>query len=236
MNKKRSDVPIAELSSAVRPTPCAAAPHERFVGAVVIGVSTGGPPALAQLFAALAPPLPPIVVVQHMPAMFTRPFAERLNALSAIEVREAADGDLLVPNRAWIAPGGKHLLLRRGPDGVRTVVRDGAPVCGHKPSVDVLMRSAAAVYGRHCVAVLMTGMGSDGSDGCKEVRAAGGYVLGQNEATSDVYGMNKVAFLAGNVDRQVALDRLSAEIAAEARRRCVRRPPRGAAAQSGLCR
>lgn len=198
----------------------------RFVGCIAIGVSTGGPPALSRLFGALMPPLPPIVVVQHMPAMFTGPFAARLNSLSAVDVKEAATGDLLRPNTALLAPGGKHLALRRTAGGqVQAVVSDGDPVSGHKPSVDVMMRSAAQVFGRNALAVIMTGMGRDGSDGCKYVRNAGGYVIGQDEASSDVYGMNKVAFVEGNVDRQVSLAQLPELVVAEARRRCVSSAP-----------
>jgi len=188
---------------------------------VAIGISTGGPPALAQLFGALIPPLPPIVIVQHMPQMFTGPFANRLNSLSAIRVREAAQGDILRPNEALVAPGGKHLSLRRIGGRVEVVVADGDPVSGHKPSVDVMMRSAAQTFGKACVGVIMTGMGRDGADGCAAVRSAGGYVLGQDEATSDVYGMNKVAFVEGHVDVQTSLQNLPDAIAVQARRRCV---------------
>lgn len=194
---------------------------DRFTGCVAIGISTGGPPALAQLFGALVPPLPPIVIVQHMPQMFTGPFANRLNSLSAIRVREAAHGDILRPNEAIVAPGGKHLSLRRIGGRVEVVVADGDPVSGHKPSVDVMMRSAAQTFGKACVGVIMTGMGRDGADGCGFIRSAGGYVLGQDEETSDVYGMNKVAFVEGNVDVQTSLHKLAEAIALQARRRCV---------------
>ncbi len=191
---------------------------------IAIGVSTGGPPALTSLFEALAPPLPPILVVQHMPAMFTGPFAARLNLLSEIEVREAVDGDVLKPNLALVAPGGKHMTIHRDPKGnVCATIRDGDPVSGHRPSVDVLMRSAAQVYGGNCLGVVMTGMGRDGSDGCAAIRAAGGFVLGQDQESSDVYGMNKVAFREGNVDRQAALEALPELITHHVRRLC-RRP------------
>lgn len=194
---------------------------DRFTGCIAIGISTGGPPALAQLFGALVPPLPPIVVVQHMPQMFTGPFANRLNSLSAIRVREAAQGDVLRPNEAIVAPGGKHLSLRRVGGRVEVVLSNEDPVSGHKPSVDVLMRSAAQVFGKSCVGVIMTGMGRDGADGCERIRASGGYVLGQDENSSDVYGMNKVAFVEGHVDVQMSLHRLPEAISTQARRRCV---------------
>ena len=181
-------------------------------GCVAIGVSTGGPPALARLFAALAPPLPPIVVVQHMPEMFTGPFAARLNSISSLTVKEATDGDQLTPNHAYVAPGGKQLAIRRRAESGMIEIRDGDFVSGHKPSVDVMMSSVAAVYGNRCVGVIMTGMGRDGADGCAAIRAAGGFVLGQDEASSDVYGMNKVAFMEGAVDLQTPLDRLAEAI------------------------
>lgn len=194
---------------------------EQFVGCIAIGISTGGPPALAQLFSALAPPLPPIVIVQHMPQMFTGPFANRLNSLSAIRVREAATGDILRPNEAIVAPGGKHLSLRRMAARVEVSITDGDPVSGHKPSVDVMMCSAAKVFGRACVGVIMTGMGRDGADGCGAIRAAGGYIIGQDESSSDVYGMNKTAFVEGHVDLQAKLSDLPEVITSQARRRCI---------------
>ena len=174
-------------------------------GCIAIGISTGGPPVLSMLFESLQPPMPPIVVVQHMPAHFTGPLAWRLNSISALSVREAADGDLLRADQVLIAPGGRHLRLRAAGKTAKVVLDDGPPVSGHKPSVDVMMRSAAAAYGRRLLGVIMTGMGRDGSDGCKAIRDAGGYVLGQDEQTSAVYGMNKVAMVEGNVDRQFPL-------------------------------
>jgi two-component system, chemotaxis family, protein-glutamate methylesterase/glutaminase len=185
---------------------------------IAIGISTGGPPALSVLFEAVQPPLPPIVVVQHMPPNFTKPLAWRLNALSALDIKEAETGDALLPNRALIAPGGRHLLLRRVGAAVRAALDDGPPVSGHKPSVDVLMNSAAAAFGDRCLGVIMTGMGRDGADGCRAIRRRGGFVLGQDEDSSDVYGMNKVAFTEGNVDRQFALENAAAAIAQQVKK------------------
>jgi len=172
---------------------------------IALGVSTGGPPALRTLLESLRPPVPPMVVVQHMPRHFTGPLAWRLNALSQLAVKEAEEGDRLQPNLVLIAPGGLHLELRPAGDSARVALRDGSPVSSHKPSVDVMMKSAAAIFGPRCLGVIMTGMGRDGSDGCRAIRTAGGYVLGQDEASSDVYGMNKVAYFEGNVDRQFSL-------------------------------
>jgi two-component system chemotaxis response regulator CheB len=172
---------------------------------IALGISTGGPPALSELFQSLDGPLPPIVVVQHMPANFTGPFARRLNASSALTIKEAEAGDVLEPDHVFIAPGGKHLHLRREGKQVVAQIDDEEPVSSHKPSIDVLMQSAATVYGPRCLGLIMTGMGHDGAAGCEAIRAAGGYVLGQDEATSDVYGMNKAAFVNGHVDAQFAL-------------------------------
>ncbi|WP_347246353.1 chemotaxis response regulator protein-glutamate methylesterase [Thermogutta sp.] len=172
---------------------------------VAIGISTGGPPALTALFRELKPPMPPIFVVQHMPPQFTKPFAWRLNSVSALTVKEAESGEVVRPNHAYVAPGGSHMAVSGRPPVVRIRVFDGEPVSGHKPSVDVMMNSVAEVYGKRVLGVIMTGMGRDGADGCRAIRRAGGYVLGQDEATSDVYGMNKVAFVEGNVDRQFSL-------------------------------
>lgn len=185
-------------------------------GCVAIGISTGGPPALTRLFAALAPPLPPIVVVQHMPEMFTGPFAARLNSISSLAVKEAQDGDVLQPNSVYVAPGGKQLTVRRRAESGVIAVREGEFVSGHMPSVDVMMSSVAAVYGNRCVGVVMTGMGRDGADGCRAIRAAGGFVLGQDEQSSDVYGMNKVAYAEGGVDLQVPLERMAEAIVVRA--------------------
>lgn len=189
---------------------------------VAIGISTGGPPALAALFETLRPPMPPIVVVQHMPPHFTRPLSWRLDALSALSIKEAVAGDTLEPNHVYIAPGGHHLALRRIGDKVKVVIRDDAPVSGHKPSIDVMMQSAAPIFGASCLGIIMTGMGHDGSDGCRAIRAAGGYVLGQDEATSDVYGMNKVALLEGNVDKQFALSDAATAITRVVKGMCCR--------------
>ena len=174
---------------------------------IAIGISTGGPPALSTLFESLRPPMPPIVVVQHMPPQFTKPLAWRLNSLSQLSIKEAAAGDILRPNHVLIAPGGRHLQIRAQGRMAKVLIRDGDPVSGHKPSVDVMMKSVAEVFSNRCLGVIMTGMGRDGSDGCGAIKSAGGYTLGQDEASSDVYGMNKVAYVEGNIDRQFSLDR-----------------------------
>ena len=175
---------------------------------VAIGISTGGPRALSGIFQCLKTPLPPIVIVQHMPEQFTGPFSKRLDSMSQINVKEAETGDVLKPNHAIIAPGGKHLKLRKRGSQVSAQIVTGDPVSGHKPSVDVMMTDAAKIFGNRCLGVIMTGMGVDGVEGCAAVKQNGGYVYGQDEATSDVYGMNKAAFVKGHVDRQFRLDDL----------------------------
>ncbi len=185
---------------------------------IAIGISTGGPPALTGLFESLTPPTPPVVVVQHMPSDFTKSFAWRLNSISKLTIHHAATGDVLSPDHVYIAPGGTHLCLQGVAGKVKVRIRDGEYVSGHRPSVDVMMKSAAQFFGDRCLGVVMTGMGRDGSDGCGAIRAAGGFVLGQDEATSDVYGMNKVAFTEGNVDRQFSLDDAAGTLATQVRR------------------
>lgn len=203
---------------AVKPVVSRVASQQLGDKCVAIGISTGGPPALSTLFEAFEPPMPPVVVVQHMPANFTGPFAWRLNTLSKLTVKEAASGDVLEANHAYIAPGGKHLTLRTRGQQVVIQIRDGEPVSGHRPSVDVMMQCVAEIYGPRALGVVMTGMGRDGSDGCKYIRQAGGYVLGQDPASSDVYGMNKVAYVEGNVDRQFSLDEGATLIQQQVRR------------------
>lgn len=186
---------------------------------IAIGISTGGPPALTSLFENLPAGLPPIVIVQHMPEQFTRAFAKRLDSISQVKVKEAETGDMLEAGCAYVAPGGRHLEIRRHTRSqTRLEVFDADPVSGHRPSVDVMMRSAAKVFGDTCLGVVMTGMGRDGSDGCKAIREGGGFVLGQDEASSDIYGMNRVAFIEGNVDKQFDLQDASPTIVREAKR------------------
>jgi two-component system chemotaxis response regulator CheB len=180
---------------------------------VVIGISTGGPQALGQVLPQVAPPTPPILIVQHMPAQFTGVFAQRLDRNCSVPVKEAEEGDAVTPDRILIAPGGRHLLLTGHPPNARATLADGPLVSGHKPSVDMLFQSAARVYGPSVVGIIMTGMGRDGAEGCKRILAAGGNTFGQDEATSVVYGMNKVAFLEGGVRQQFALEDLPGVIA-----------------------
>ncbi len=179
---------------------------------IAIGISTGGPPALASMLEQLKPPLPPLLIVQHMPAMFTQAFAKRLDNISELRVKEAEASDTLLPNQVYVAPGGKHMELQQFGREIRIGIREGDTVAGHRPSVDVLFESAARLYGERMLGVIMTGMGRDGVQGCAAIRKVSGYVLGQDETTSDVYGMNKIAFQMGYVDRQFSLQHAAEEI------------------------
>jgi two-component system, chemotaxis family, protein-glutamate methylesterase/glutaminase len=189
-------------------TTTSAGTHARGCACILIGISTGGPQALSQIFPVLAPPIPPILIVQHMPGQFTGVFAERLNRYSSLTVKEAEEGDLVLPDRVLVAPGGRHMALAGLPPRLRVTLSDEPPVSGHRPSIDVLFQSAARLYQAATVGLIMTGMGRDGVDGCKAILSAGGLVLGQDEPSSVVYGMNKAAFLEGAVKAQFGLDEL----------------------------
>jgi two-component system chemotaxis response regulator CheB len=155
---------------------------------------------------------PAALVVQHIPAAYIKRFAERLNKISAARVEEAFHGALLGPGTIYIAPGACHLELRAGAKGYYCRLIDKEPVNGFKPSVDVLFHSVANVAGAHAVGVIMSGMGRDGVEGLKAMREAGASTLGQDAASSAVYGMPKAAFEIGAVQRQVPLERLAMEI------------------------
>lgn len=179
---------------------------------VAIGTSTGGTLALEQVLPALPAESPPIVVVQHMPEKFTAAFADRLDKISKIQVREAQNGDEVLPGRALIAPGGKHMLVKHEAGKLRVEVLDGPLVSRHKPSVDVLFRSMAKAVGRNALGIIMTGMGDDGAAGLKEMHDAGAITLGQNKETCVVYGMPDVAMKKGAVERELPLDEIATEI------------------------
>ena len=179
---------------------------------VAIGTSTGGTQALEAVLTALPRVSPGIVIVQHMPEKFTAAFAARLNSISALEVREAQHNDRVMPGRALIAPGGKHMLLKRSGAYYHVDIVDGPLVSRHRPSVDVLFRSAAKVAGRNALGIIMTGMGDDGAAGLKEMRDAGAHTLAQDEASCVVYGMPKEAVKRGAVERSVPLTEIATEI------------------------
>lgn len=184
-----------------------ARPLQRTTDSVVaIGTSTGGTQALERVLTRLPVTCPGLVIVQHMPANFTRLFAQRLNALCEIEVREARNNDRVLSGQALIAPGGLHLQLKRNGAQYAVEVLDGPQVSRHKPSVDVLFRSVARTAGRNALGVIMTGMGDDGARGLKEMHEAGATTLAQDEQSCVVFGMPKEAIRHGGVSRVCALD------------------------------
>jgi two-component system chemotaxis response regulator CheB len=173
---------------------------------IAIGTSTGGTQALEYVLTRLPRNVPGIVIVQHMPGQFTAAFAKRLNGLCEIEVREAQTNDRVIPGLALIAPGTSHLLLRRSGAQYRVEVKDGPLVSRHRPSVDVLFRSAAQSAGPNVLGIIMTGMGDDGAHGLLEMHEAGALTLAQDEASCIVYGMPKEAVKLGAVDDIIGLD------------------------------
>lgn len=215
----------AGLAAPRRPTPPAAAgvpaprvaapplPHvlaDTTEKIIAMGMSTGGTVALERVLTQLPRTLPGIAVVQHMPEKFTAAFADRLDSLCALDVREARDGDRLIPGVVLIAPGGRHMQVRRSGAQYHVDVRDGPPVNRHRPSVDVLFRSVAQCAGRNALGIILTGMGDDGARGIKEMHDAGARTVAQDEASCVVYGMPKEAVKLGGIDASLALDDIPA--------------------------
>jgi two-component system chemotaxis response regulator CheB len=172
---------------------------------VAIGASTGGTEALKTVLEMLPADTPGIVIVQHMPELFTRAFANRLDGLCAITVKEAETNDTVIRGRALIAPGNHHLLLKRSGARYYVEIKDGPLVCRHRPSVDVLFRSAARYAGQNAVGIILTGMGDDGARGMLEMKLAGAKTVAQDEATCVVFGMPKEAIKLGGVDKVLPL-------------------------------
>lgn len=181
---------------------------------VAIGASTGGTQALEAVLTRLPATTAGIVIVQHMPKKFTAMFAERLNSLCAIEVREAQDGDRVLPGRALIAPGGHHLVLKQNGTQYYVAVTDGPVFNRHKPSVDMLFHSVAAVAGKQVLGIILTGMGNDGAAGMKAMHDAGAQTIAQDESSCVVFGMPKAAIELGGVDKILPLERIAQEIIA----------------------
>jgi two-component system chemotaxis response regulator CheB len=202
----RLPVPKLPADAVLPPRPAARGPAGRVV---VVGASTGGTEALRQLLEAMPPDAPGIAIVQHMPPVFTAQFAARLDRSCRIEVKEAAHGDRLHPGRALVAPGDRHLALRRAGTEYVVDVLAGPPVSLHRPSVNVLFRSAAQVAGANAAGVILTGMGDDGADGLAELRAAGARTFAQDEASCVVFGMPKEAIARGAVGHVLPLTRIA---------------------------
>jgi two-component system, chemotaxis family, protein-glutamate methylesterase/glutaminase len=182
--------------------------HRQKAKIVAIGASTGGTEALLHVLEQMPQDCPGIVAVQHMPEGFTAAFAKRLDGICGIEVREAADGDKVVPGRAYIAPGNRHLLVRRLGPTYFLEVREGPLVSRHRPSVNVLFRSVAQAAGSNAVGILMTGMGDDGADGLLEMKQAKAFTIAQDEASCVVFGMPREAILRGAATEVLSLSRI----------------------------
>ncbi len=185
---------------------------------VCIGASTGGTESLRAVLEVMPAAAPGIVIVQHMPERFTASFAQRLNGLCEMEVKEAEDGDVVLRGRVLIAPGNFHTMLERSGARYYVSVKEGPLVSRHRPSVDVLFRSAARAGGANTVGVIMTGMGDDGAQGMQEMKQAGAFTIAQDEATSIVFGMPKAAIALGCIDRIAPLQALAVEILRAAER------------------
>lgn len=201
----------APTRHAVLPLPVGCSRTGMVIG---IGASTGGVEALREVLTGLSADMPPILIVQHMPAQFTGSFASRLDSLSALHVKEGKDGEALKPGTAYLAPGGRQFELSHA--GPNLVCRLGGEerFSGHAPSVDVLFRSMARVCPINSLGIILTGMGRDGAAGLLDIRLGGGRTLGQNEATSVVYGMPRAAFDVGAVERQLPLQSIAPYLAA----------------------
>jgi len=210
----------ARVSQREKETPVEEAPVELTTRAlkettnkvIAIGASTGGTEALKKVLTRLPATIPGVLVVQHMPPNFTTAFAERLNNICNITVKEAEDGDSVLPGRALIAPGNYHMLLRRSGARYYVSVKTGPMVCHQRPSVNVLFNSSAQYAGANAIGVIMTGMGSDGAQGMLEMRQAGARTIGQDEASCVVYGMPKEAAKIGAVEKVAPLDRIAQEV------------------------
>ena len=179
---------------------------------IAIGASTGGTQAIHKLLLAMPSNAPGILIVQHMPELFTSSFAERLNAISAMEVKEAEDGDAVRTGRALVAPGNMHMLLEKTEGRFRVRLKDGPMVCRQRPSVEVLFKSVARHAGANAIGVILTGMGNDGAEGLRLMKQSGAGTIAQDRDTCVVYGMPQAAQELGGVDHVVALDDIPARI------------------------
>ncbi|PDS79240.1 chemotaxis response regulator protein-glutamate methylesterase [Rhizobium sp. L43] len=208
-----AEAPAKKLSADVMlPPPTGQAMAKTTEMVVCVGASTGGTEALREFLEALPANAPGMVIVQHMPEKFTAAFAKRLNGLCEVEVKEAVDGDPVLRGHVLIAPGDKHMLLERQGARYHVSVKTGPLVSRHRPSVDVLFRSAARSAGSNAMGIIMTGMGDDGALGMLEMHQAGAYTVAQDEASSIVFGMPKEAIAKGGVDRILPLDQIAREV------------------------
>ena len=201
---KETKPPARKRTGGTRRTP---------VKILVIGVSTGGPNALAKLIPTIPASIPvPVLIVQHMPASFTKTLARRLDGATELSVREAMAGEVVTPGNIRIAPGGYHMVVENKPQGVILQLNEDPPEQGCRPAVDVLFRSVADVYGKHTLAIILTGMGKDGLNGSESIIAQGGALFAQDEETSVVWGMPGAVTRAGLVEKVLPLERIGYEV------------------------
>lgn len=212
IREPRMVVERKHTADVIMPPPVASRTRHATQPVVCIGISTGGTESLREVLQLLSPACPGIAVVQHMPEKFTAAFARRLDSICAIDVKEAEDGDLMRPGLCLIAPGNRHMLLQRSGSEYRIAIKDGPPVSRHRPSADVLFRSAAQNAGGNALGIIMTGMGDDGANGLLEMRKAGSPTIAQDEASCVVFGMPKEAIDRGAAVRVVPLDRIHLDI------------------------
>lgn len=198
----RARLPFADKVRILRPRET---DNRTDIGVIAIGISAGGPATLHKLLPVFPKSFPPVLVTQHMPADFTRPFAERLNQVCQMDVKEARTGDELRPGSLLLAPGDRHLRVRRSGGQAKAVLDDGPKVSGFRPSVDVLLESVARSFGGDAIGLVMTGMGADGAEGIRKLKAIGARTLAQDQESSIVYGMPKAAADTGCVDHIVSL-------------------------------
>jgi len=215
--KERSSLAVPKLTAdAVIKKPVSRAMVQTTEKVIVVGASTGGTEALRIFLESMPPDAPGIVIVQHMPEKFTEAFAKRIDGLCRISVKEAANDDSVIRGRALIAPGNRHMLLKRSGARYYVEIKDGPLVCRHRPSVDVLFRSAARYAGKNVVGVIMTGMGDDGAKGMLEMKEAGAFNIAQDEESCVVFGMPRKAIELGAVDKVLALGRIPEAVLAKA--------------------
>lgn len=213
--KKSSSLSVAPSHSADAVLPAVANRIATTEKIIIVGASTGGTEAIKEFLMRMPSDCPGILVTQHMPEAFTKSFAQRLDGLCKISVKEAVHNERILPGHAYIAPGHSHLLLKRSGANYMTELSQAAPVNRHRPSVDVLFRSAANFAGANAIGVILTGMGKDGALGMKEMKEAGAYNFAQDEASCVVYGMPKEAVLAGGVDESVPLLEMTRKVLAQ---------------------
>jgi two-component system chemotaxis response regulator CheB len=222
-NRRRAPIsPVRDVApkltaDAMLPAPVPSSIIETTEKVVVVGASTGGTEALREFLEVLPEDTPGIVIVQHMPEHFTAAFARRLDGLCRVGVKEAEDNDTVIRGRVLIAPGNKHTLLKRSGARYYVEVKEGPLVCRHRPSVDVLFRSAARYAGGNAVGVIMTGMGDDGARGMKEMHDAKAWTIAQDEESCVVFGMPNESIKLGGVDVTLPLGRIAAEVLRSAR-------------------